>query len=90
MLYTIAIPWKRAKWEPVAKADFREAMRTIGADGRLRWGADGYLLSFQSYPLLLKKASSIGKMFYWNLFATDHDAFQTWFYRLDAPRSQHS
>jgi hypothetical protein len=27
MLYTIAIPWKRAKWEPVAKADFREAMR---------------------------------------------------------------
>src|SRR5258705_525592 len=34
---------------------------TIEADGRLRWGADGYLLSLQSYPLLLKKASSIGK-----------------------------
>ncbi len=49
------------------------------ADGRARWGADGYLLSLPSYPLLLKNASTVGKMFYLSLFGNDHDAFQTLF-----------
>jgi hypothetical protein len=45
------------------------------ADGRARWEADDYLLSLPSYPLLLKNARNLGKMFSMSLFGNDHEAF---------------
>ena len=48
----------------------------ICGEAMQRWEADGYLLSLPSYPLLLKNASTVGKMFYLSLFGNDHDAFK--------------
>jgi hypothetical protein len=39
-------------------------LSAIEADGCARWEADRFLLSLPSYPLLRKKASSLGKMFH--------------------------
>jgi hypothetical protein len=50
--------------------------------------ADYHLLSLQSYPLLLKKASHLGKMFYVSPYVNDQDAFQTLVFRWDVPSSQ--
>jgi hypothetical protein len=74
--------------QPAWKADRRDNVARLLPSGSRRAfanharhlssnEADGYLLSLSSYPLLLQKASYLGKMFYKSSFGNNCIIFQT-------------